>query len=269
MKNRKDIVEVLDWPTWKLVWESTRARPALNGLLHGIFDIEAEGDDRDERLIFLLRLADGHQVERTRWDDERQRQRNPAWMARTTPLAVRAFKSLCDGFFRIRDEKRFSPEHVDAFSSPRVFPELLRFCHDHDRRPLPHERNLRRSPFGESHHEAVVREFVAGMVKLCWSGDFLAGRDMDQVVAFQANCIAARPLFVDLLHDCGELAILHQAFYEIDDAALEALRRLALEKDGVRVHATTAQAAAAGETGRHLLIIETLREERGRARAKA
>lgn len=269
---KADFTVTSDWTAWKREWSRSSGHLALSGLLRGIFDVQASDAEATERLLFLLELADGHVGARNAIEDAYMRSRRgdgrPSG-ARTEPMEVTAFGVLRERFFASGSDRQITGAHVAAFTDPGVFAALLRFLHDHDRRSLPDERNLYRFPWGPSAHENVMRTFVLGLISCCWEPTVWNAKDEAEDARLNALFRKARPAFIRLLSDFGALDFLLKPRIEVDEASLEALRRIALDRVGVRVYATAAQAALECDAGRYLLLVESALAERSKPRSAA
>jgi len=240
---RKPYPRVWVWKTWRKLWDEALYADQLIGLLHAAFDVdECYGEDWTDRLRFLLRVADGHRAASGLSDAVR-------------PIADAAFKVLCNRYFRHRcgghDRESTS---VLGGQSPELFGTLLWFFHDVDRRL--HGRNLPNDDRG--HHDGIARRFVLELIKETWQLDHSPRYEGATVSdATEEAFIAARPKYVELLHELGELQFLHsERRRPIDQPTIDALRKIAFhDYSGKQIHGT-AEEAVGTYAGQHLLIVE-------------
>lgn len=267
---QKPLLRVKDWTTWKRLWNEAEYVQQLEQLLHIAFDVEPRGNEWEERLCFLLRVADGHKafisqwrvaIERVARDGTLHHDHCSRVLEATQSVPQKAFKVLCEHYFKFRCDgnDRYSLSPLDGLS-PKQLETLLWFFCDHDRRQ--NGRNLPEEKDG--HLAVVVRAYVLELIKKSWAPTQSSRSDGTRVDEdMEAACIAARPKYVVLLYEIDNIGLLYtDKLNHIDEATLEAFRRLALFENGVQKYANTEQATA-NCAGRNLLVLEArLREKK-------
>jgi len=249
----------LDWRGWKKAWEETNDPDLLMGLLHTAFDCSTGPGEWAERVIFLLAVADGHSHLES-FDQgtcgAKQHQR----------VAEKAFKVLCGRWFKAPDEKYYHEDSpLKRVLVDGIYQKVLWFFDDRERRG-PHffrfDANLPQEEEKEGHHRKIARKFVQELIEETWSLHFdsdehgLYGEELEE---WKAVCFAARPAYIRMLWQIGDLNFLTRR--RLDDASMEELHRLALQG----YHKTYQTVEAAVYAGHHpakiYLIADANRKE--------
>lgn len=119
-----------DFEEWMDRWRKAETFTELEGLIHGIFDSTQNYDEKVRAILFLLKIADGHNsyenfenpnishLDRIHHDEEvRKRQK----------IAKKALNILCQNFFKNISKDSDEKSWISLTSNPMVFKSVVWF----------------------------------------------------------------------------------------------------------------------------------------------
>lgn len=252
-----------NWGEWERSWdeEMERVAPRTENLLGSLHLIFAIPGGYSKAVLHLLEIADGYYVNFTLREGDPviyfpKENRKIGWNVRHV-IAEKAWKLLCDNFFKNRAEKSWhTPSWTRTVADKEVFNRLLWFF-DPQKRCLniPYRNNRDR-------YDETALQFLREFVIFAWYfrtfDDRWGPHEEDEVI--QKMFREARPKLVEILDAIhgldfllnGEGLIKENEYPErlINAAVIAKLEELALEN-----HETVKEAAWAGSYAAQTLLV--------------
>ncbi len=260
---KRTIKPITAWHDWLERWKDAKDLQIMEGLLHCGFSVvfdqyvyQKKDYDRIDRLAFYLAIADGCADENLLrlpeedwhpncfmgYDKDGNRIFRTESQVRQQ-LAKKAFDMLCLNFLRIGCVKK--PQRGGDFSfwqdtifSERLFPIIQSFFRVEENRWKTSLvlRNI--SSFSErSHNEKLAIDFLLNLASALWmfEDDSLEPWDESrkevrkaEIAALRSRIEAAKPWMVEVLSFLGEIDLLREWLFRLDEPCLAKLKELAL-----------------------------------------
>ncbi len=190
---------------WLKAWNDTSYTDSRIGLLHCLIEDRWEQYD-PEIVLFLLKHADGYgEVSNFKQIDKGDSGRAPE----RQKIAKKAFSVLCLKTFKETTPECGLPWWV--VHNKEVFETLVCFA----------ERNAH-AVYKKDRHEKVFKEFLLKLVLLGW--------EKHHSPEISKLLFAARPRFIQILYDLGEISLLNRERIRFDEMSLKKLRELSFCK---------------------------------------
>lgn len=173
----KPIQKIDSWAQWLEVWNSTTQVGSLLGLLHRVWGqrVQCSWIEDRERLLFLLRWADGHEEGSFYFKGEDNPPYSYTLDQTATPdklreaLSIKAFSVLCTNFFSLPRDDWFSYLSFDGEITDKVLDTLVWFLRVTAEDCRNKRYKIRNAPRGSTGFEATVFErFAKDFTELFW-----------------------------------------------------------------------------------------------------
>lgn len=235
---QKPYAPISTWGDWIGLWNGARHPEQLMTLLEAVFTLRLSSSEWQDRLLFLLRIADGHNAPPETWLEEARRVGRDGSSGpgadsdihRLKAVAEKAFSQLCAHFFHEDDpdDYRPYPRPLCEFSSPELLMAVLEFFRDSGR--ATHARNLP-GKSDRSPNAKLARQYVRQLIREGWPlgpwwhrGPRLCSEDD---LRHDRLHEVAKGHYVALLYDLGELNFITAHPRLIDDAVIGTVQGLA------------------------------------------
>lgn len=212
------------WRRWQERWDAVETVEEAVGLLHVGFDVPVEHwHENEARISLYLKTADGFREPDffETVDDCTAKcssfSERPSTMA--GEVALKAWRVLCDGVFKNRQEEREEPSWLLLIKEPMIFKEIIWFFSVGSCRNLPWLGS-------KDYHSEVARQFLKDMIGLVWHDSRF--RSWPMLEGARALHNESRPLMAEILCRMSSPDILRRRRLEIDQPTLARLRELAL-----------------------------------------
>ncbi|TSC63737.1 MAG: hypothetical protein G01um1014106_409 [Parcubacteria group bacterium Gr01-1014_106] len=235
---QKRLQSIASWSEWKKLWDTEVHPERLIGLLHMGFDTRLDREDTvADRILFYLRVADGHASTIGTWEEDQQvfsltaMGESVSWAEIRQKVAQKAFSILCQRVFR-NEKDRYAArmswygaltkdscvllDHVLAFFLPRELPKG-RFD--------PWICNLPGNTDG--HGFATVSSFLTELCLCGWRFPNLRKYIPEENLLME-ELTKRRPQFIRVLAALQRFDLIAKEGLELDDACCEMLERIAL-----------------------------------------
>lgn len=254
-------------------WAGLDSPGPIMGFLH---EWEITRNFTNERIVFLLELADGHRSY-PEFDPECECKRMDSnWRGE---ISRKAFKMLCQHFFGT--EQRYGHTHTLWYAhifNPKVYAATIRFFNG-DRERSDWKRNLPDSD--AKHHSAIARTFLFELIRSSWAVEaapyfYKETESFTNRSALAAMALPMRGVYVQLLDDLDKIdwLLVPDVLPSIDKATMVGLKRFALHSSfrfpETRAPRSIAEAALTREAARvYMLLRNNLTQLATRDRAEA
>lgn len=243
---KKEIWEDVSWEDKKKRWdeEMARDRPdpsVLEGILHRLFS----NGTCPESICFCLDLADGHESGDLFSKVSASSLHSPQVKTRNREIAEKAWRVLCDNFFKNTKESSQIASWVDLVVNEQVFKKILWFFspqkEDRIGNNLP---NPDLSGRNRGHYANIARTFLKEFIRFVWRIDRF-GRFVDGLTSAECKAIReifrkARPQIIEIAAEMKDLNfLLNRDYYlkewcggfDVDDATMEKLEELSFAEE--------------------------------------
>ncbi len=242
---KASIKTVRTWKEWREAWDSTNQLEFLHSLLHSGFEIdigidsERDFKDHEDRILFYLRVAEGH-------SDRSLDSYHPV-----RKLAIKAFKVLCTSYFKSAAASNINRSlSRTSLRELKIHEAVLHFFRPEEDLDVDGRLGLQNLPSPTGHHADIVSDFLSELIRLCWNHKV----GWHEPLIGRTPLRQHRPRYVEILMglDMLDMLLLRRApnlDLLMDDASMDKLRELALKPHrslggGVRMHPESVEHAA-------------------------
>lgn len=268
---------------WLAEWNGTKYLAEKLGLLHSLADEKDWWSEKAELISFLLSIADGWAIES--FADRGCYTSHGGQLTKAEgrkSIAKKAFSVLCLKFFR--SGKNEEPSWWWMLKHEILFQKVLWFLR---RKPGKFKRLHNCSSIWDSnndHQLGIYCDFLRKFSRLGWEFRCPESRrrwDEETRELVNQRLVKARPQFIDILRELGELDWLNGKEIELDVESIEKLTEMALGEnfflppenasDGfnhLREPRSIEEAVLGGSITAEVVVLHQIKErERGRIRA--
>ena len=273
---KKSISFIKDWNAWMELWEETQLAEFLHSLLFFGFKVEASRAEVVARLCFYLEVADehtnGHSFEKEgdwKYAGVTTFGKDVGSLPRLRQvIASKAFQVLCQDFFRSQHDERDgnAPSWAWVVTEPLALEKIFWFFRLEGRaiENLPYA-------FEADNHGKLASRFLIELSQFAWECENYNKWFRHEVTREMIEALRqARPQILAILCGIGQIDLVLERNYDLDERCLQKLEELALANevslpDGYRRPETLAVACLAGsQAARVLMVLRSNKEESAR-----
>ncbi len=235
----KEISFILRWKEWKELWKATKQADLLHSLLHCGFSVRVDGPEEIiERVLLYLEIADKHRDGSWEFEKNKREEHERFYEVYVAGkqinsfadlrllLAQKAFRSLCQDFFKNTREEHDIPSWVPIATHPQVLEKLFWFFRLNENGNILNLRNP------NDHLGVVAAEFIRNLCEFAWTCENSNRWSRGEIDEETKEILRkARPNMITPLFGLGELNNLFKSGYELDEECMKRLEELALGFD--------------------------------------